>query len=218
MTHHPSFHTGKYRFSLIVLLVAFLAGGCGITRHQVNKYQEPRMNRQNFIPGLEPEESKNTIQIAVLGKGLAPETGSPQQRRLMAERAAVIDGYRQLSERLAGTIMQVYSEMGKNTVNRDMVISETNAYLRGARTYELSYEDGIATTRVVVFITPRELKFYHGSELSRVLMGALAGASLGAVAGGAAGLVTGSSDAVIYQTMGAAAAAGAAGGALLSTQ
>ncbi|MDY0164041.1 hypothetical protein [Desulfobotulus sp.] len=218
MTSYLSFHTqGRWLLALLFLAALFTAG-CGITRHQVVKHQEPRTSRHNFIPGLEPEEAANSIQVAVLGKGLAPETGSPQQRRLMAERAAVIDGYRQLSERLAGTIIQVYSEVGKSTVNRDLVISETNAYLRGARNYELSYEDGVATTRVVVFISPRELKFYHGSELSRLLMGALAGASLGAVAGGAAGVLTNSTDAVIYQTMGTAAAAGAAGGALLSTQ
>lgn len=212
------FHRTHACFIMILLPALVFLTGCGITGHQVLKYKEPKMYRHNFIPGMEPEEAANAIQVAVIGKGLAPETGSPQQRRLMAERAAVIDGYRQLSERLAGTIMQVYTEAGHNTIRRDMVISETNAYLRGARNYELSYEDGIATTRVVVFIHPRQLKFYHGSELSRMLAGALAGASLGAVAGGAAGVLTGSSDAIIFQTMGTAAAAGAAGGAIMSTQ
>ncbi|MCW7753814.1 hypothetical protein OOT00_07445 [Desulfobotulus sp. H1] len=218
MKLYPFFYPDKYSAPLLLILFSIIISGCGITGHQVVKHREPQTYRENFIPGLESGEARHKIRVAVIGQGLAPEKGSPQQRRLMAERASVLDGYRQLSERLAGTIMQVYSEAGHNTLNRDLIISETNAYLRGARTFESSYEDGLATTRVEVFISPRELKFYHGSELSRMLMGALAGASIGAVAGGAAGVLTNSSDAVIYQTMGVAAGAGAAGGAMLSTQ
>lgn len=145
-----------------IMGMCFLISLCGCsTTHQIFKYQTSvKKVNHHLIPGVEPEEAANKIMIVARGKGVAPENGSPMERRFMAERAAVIDGYRQLTERLAGIIVHYYAESGKNTISHDQVMIEASAYLRGAQIFGVSYQDGYATANVKVYIKPRKNKFY----------------------------------------------------------
>jgi len=188
------------------------------------KYENPiKTSTFNLIPGLEPEEASQKILVSVRGQGLEPSNGTRQQKRLMAERAAVIDGYRKLSERMAGTILNAYSAAGHNNISQDQITAETNAYLRGAQVGFVSHNDGIATAVVKLYLVPREYKFYHGSPTSRAIMGALAGAGLGAAAGSAAGAALGTNSATMEALGGTAgamaigSAAGGLGGAAMSS-
>lgn len=168
--------------------------GCS-TSHEVIKYQNKMNNSAlNLIPGLEPEEASQKILISVRGQGVEPATGTPQQKKLMAERAAVIDGYRKISERVAGMIINAYSAAGYSNISVDQVTSETNAYLRGAQVNFVSYKDGVASATVKVYMAPREFKFYNGSVFSRGLLGSLTGGATGAAAGSAAGTALGQSS------------------------
>lgn len=171
----------------------FLLGllGCS-SGHEILKYENPiQTSQQQLVPGLEPQEAGEKIAVDVIGQGIEPETGSPQQKKLMAERAAVIDGYRKLSERIAGTILNAYTASGRNNISVDQVMTETNSYLRGAQVAFIGHEDGIASARVKVYISPREYKFYHGTPTTRAILGALAGAGLGAAAGSGTGAALG---------------------------
>lgn len=191
--------------------------GC-TSRHQVVKYEDKIQKSENVIPGIEAAEAEEKIRITVTGTGLEPENGTPQYKKLMAERAAIMDGYRKLSERLAGAIIKVYSESGNNSISKDRITSETNAYLRGAQVASVAHENGMALAQINLFIQPREIRFYHGTKTSRTIIGALTGLAIGAAAGGAAGLLTDSTDEVIYTTMGVAGAAGAAIGGAAGSQ
>jgi hypothetical protein len=176
-----------------VLMVSMLLffNGCS-TSHEIIKYQTTMNNSAlNLIPGLEPEEASQKILISVRGQGIEPETGTPQQKKLMAERAAVIDGYRKISERVAGMIINAYSAAGYNNISVDQVTSETNAYLRGAQVNFVGFKDGVANATVKVYMAPREFKFYDGSFFSRSLLGSLFGGGTGAAAGAATGAVLG---------------------------
>jgi hypothetical protein len=174
---------------MVSLLLIFI--GCS-TSHEIIKYQTTMNNSAlNLIPGLEPEEASQKILISVRGQGIEPETGTPQQKKLMAERAAVIDGYRKISERVAGMIINAYSAAGYNNISVDQVTSETNAYLRGAQVNFVSFKDGVANATVKVYMAPREFKFYDGSFFSRSLLGSLGGGATGAAAGSAAGTALG---------------------------
>ena len=208
---YTKIHRTVYRKIVLFFVLASFGFGC-TTHHQILKFKTSEQKHENLIPGIESEESLNKIKVLVTGNGLEPETGSPQQRKLLAERAAVIDGYRKLSERLAGTIIKVYSESGNNNISKDQVTSETNAYLRGAQVLSIDFQNGMATANVAVYIEPRQLKFMHGSELSRAIIGALGGASLGAATAAGIGIVTGSSMGVITEAVGIGSAIGAAGG------
>ncbi len=218
----PRLRTGSYFPALISALC--LAGILGCTSgHEILKYENPiQTSQQQLVPGLEPEEAGDKIAVDVIGQGVEPETGSPQQKKLMAERAAVIDGYRKLSERIAGTILNAYSAAGRNNISVDQVMTETNAYLRGAQVAFVSHDDGIASARVKVYISPREYKFYHGTPTSRAILGALAGAGLGAAAGSGTGAALGTSSFTMEALGGTAGAmaigsgAGALGGSALA--
>lgn len=149
---------GIFLFLGTLWVLGVVLGGCS-TPHQVLRYQGTVMEDTHLIPGIEPGESVRKIMVSVKGEGLSPENGTAEQRRFMAERAAVIDGYRKLSERLAGLILNAQAQSGANTLSHDQVMIETNAYLRGAQVGGVTYHDGYATADVKVYLEPRESKF-----------------------------------------------------------
>lgn len=148
-------------FSAAIMVMCILSGflGCS-TGHQVLKYECGVNSAENIIPGIEPEESARKILILVRGKGIEPETGTPMQKKFLAERAAVLDGYRKLSERLAGMVINTQTQSGKNALSLDEVMVETRAYLQGAQIGRVTYQDGFATVDVKLYIKPRESKFF----------------------------------------------------------
>ncbi len=198
------------------LLIIGMYTGC-TSSHQVFKYENPIQKIQNLIPGVEPGESSNRITISVYGQGFAPEEGSPHQKKFMAERAATIDGYRRLSERLSGIVINAYSKSGIQGITVDQVTSETNSYIRGAQAKLISYRDGLAIVSTKVFIEPRQVRAYHGSKFSRALLSALAGASIGVAAGTGAGLAVGATAAEIEAATAIGAGAAATGNSAYST-
>lgn len=71
--------------------------------------------------------------IKVTGMGAPPNQGIPAQKKLMARRAAVVDGYRQLAEIVNG--VQVTSEtVVKNFVTEsDVIKTQVRAVIKGAQ-------------------------------------------------------------------------------------
>lgn len=202
----------------IIISVATLFAGAGCTSsHQIFKYENPIQEIKNLIPGVEPGESSNKIAISVFGHGFAPEEGSAQQKKFMAERAATIDGYRRLSERLSGIVVNAYSKSGIKGITVDQVTSETNSYIRGAQARLISYKDNVAIVNTKVYIEPRQVKAYHGSKASRAILSALAGATVGVAAGTGAGLAVGATAAEVEAATAIGAGAGAIGNGAYST-
>lgn len=153
----------KPAIGFVFAICMFLClSGCMTTSHQVLRYQSPLNYANNYIPGIEPEEAPVKIMIHVVGKGVEPSEGTPIQKKLMAERAAVIDGYRQLAERIAGIIIETESRVGNNSLSMDKVMIQANAYLRGAQVSTINYQAGFATADVKLYFQPRESKFYNG--------------------------------------------------------
>ncbi len=150
MNHFQYVTKRSILFFIIICCLMAVMTGCGTGGSFGSK-----KSGENFIAGIEPEEATRKIMVIVKGKGIEPATGTPLQKRLMAERAAVIDGYRKLAERLAGILINAHSESGENTVSMDQVMIETNAYLRGAQTSGMLFQNGYATVNVKVYIEPR---------------------------------------------------------------
>lgn len=141
-----------------VSFILFVLSACS-TNYQILKYQGSVSSSEHIIPGIEPEESARKIMIVVKGKGIEPEEGTPMQKKFMAERAAVLDGYRKLSERLAGMIVNAQTHSGKNTLSMDEIYTETRSYLRGAQVGTVTYQDGFAIVDVKLYIAPRQSIF-----------------------------------------------------------
>ncbi len=72
-------------------------------------------------------------QLTVTGAGASKGGGNPGQQRLLAQRAAIVDGYRQLAESVNG--VQVYSETTVNNyvVSNDVIKLQVKAVVRGAK-------------------------------------------------------------------------------------
>jgi hypothetical protein len=207
----------KIMGSILFLSVMAFCSAC-TSPHQVFKFENPIKNYPNLIPGVEAGEADNKIVISVFGEGFAPESGTGHQKKYLAERAATIDSYRRLSERLSGILITAYTKSGMKGVTEDQVTSETNSYLRGAQTQLVSYNNGLAVVNTRVFIVPREVRAYHGNKVSRAILSALAGATVGVASGTLGGLAVGATAAEIDAAASIGAGAGALGGAAYSAQ
>ena len=72
------------------------------------------------------------VTFQVTGKGLEPENALTKgEAILMAERAAVADGYRILVEKVRGVYVDAYTKAGRGSVNQDTIQVQTQSWLRG---------------------------------------------------------------------------------------
>lgn len=100
-------------------------------------------------PGGELDDHK-VVTFFVIGKGLEPENArSKGEAVIMAERAAVADGYRQLVEKIRGVYVDAFMRAGRGTVDYDTIQVHTQSWLRGTEVMEIyEGEYGITTARL----------------------------------------------------------------------
>ncbi|MFH2058468.1 MAG: hypothetical protein ABIJ59_06180 [Pseudomonadota bacterium] len=136
--------------SMVVLGVfaaAVLFSGCG-------NYVQPNSTAGGpgkvlGPPGGEVDDHK-VVTFFVIGKGIEPENAySKGEAVLMAERAAVADGYRQLVEKVRGVYVDAFMRAGRGTVDYDTIQVHTQSWLRGTEVMEISNgEYGITNVRM----------------------------------------------------------------------
>lgn len=71
--------------------------------------------------------------IRVTGTGAPPANGSPAQKRMMAKRAAIADGYRQLVEAVKGVNVDGETTVANFITTSDIVRTRVNGMVQGAR-------------------------------------------------------------------------------------
>lgn len=105
---------------------------------------QPEGKVPNIIPNSPVLETEQVIELSAVGMGVAPEnTISPSQALAMAKRAAIIDAYRQIGEKMYGIKIN-----GKDTV-KDMVMTnsvvkaQVEALIKNADIVETIYKDGL---------------------------------------------------------------------------
>lgn len=93
---------------------------------------------------------QKVVTFQVTGKGLEPENALTKgEAILMAERAAVADGYRQLVEKVRGVYVDAYMKAGRGAVNQDTIQVHTQSWLRGTEVMEITQADyGITEARL----------------------------------------------------------------------
>ena len=120
-------------------------------------------------PGVPDDQGIVTIQV--VGKGVPPsDTGNTGQGLLLAERAATIDGYRKLSEKIRGIYIQAYTSGGKYMVDNDVMRSETETWLRGAEIIETRHAShGIieVTMQVKIYVSPDHIIYRYYTRPGR---------------------------------------------------
>ena len=128
----------KKCFQFVILgVLIFLLAGC-------NVYKTSPGSVLNTGSG---ENGQNrVVTFTVTGKGVEPEAALTRgQARLMAERAAVADGYRQFLEKLEGVYVEAFAQGGYGTIDKDLITTRTRSFLRGVEIKEITHGDfGIA--------------------------------------------------------------------------
>ena len=126
--------------AVLFLFAILLIQGCGKSRP---------VTQGPDLPGKKVDDVKS-VTFRAEGKGLAPEDAiSMGQAAILAERAAVADGYRQLAEKIRGVYVDAFMESGSGAVNYDMIRTHTQTWLRGAEIISVEeVEHGITEARM----------------------------------------------------------------------
>jgi hypothetical protein len=113
---------------MVVLFVLTLLAGCYIVPIQ----DQPAGPQAQWVP----------ITLRAIGGGAPPEKAiNPAQARLMTERAARLDAYRNLLERAYGVAIRANSSVRDFVLQDDTIRSRVEAYIRGAKVIDTRYKD-----------------------------------------------------------------------------
>ena len=129
-----------------LMISSFMFAGCG-------SYSFMGKNPQPMVDGaLNPSEMQKIVTYRVIGKGIEPERSrSRAEAQLMAERAAVADGYRLLVEKIHGVYLDSQAFVRNGSVDYTLLRTETQAWLRGAEVVEINrLSNGITEAEMTV--------------------------------------------------------------------
>lgn len=126
----------------LILTAMFLFTGCAVSPNGYIETLTP--GNSNRVLGKYPGKpnKEGIVAVNVVGKGIPPENAiSKGQAILMAERAALADGYRKMAERINGIYIQAYLKAGRETIDYDLIRIETETWLRGVQVLEIKHRD-----------------------------------------------------------------------------
>ena len=104
-------------------------------------------------PALKPT---NIITIRAIGMGVAKEgVSSRAQEMALAKRAAILDGYRQLGEKLHGIKINGRDTVKDATLIRSEIRAEVHSVIRGAEVLETIWDKGLCQVEMEVKIDGR---------------------------------------------------------------
>ncbi|MBD3806908.1 LPP20 family lipoprotein [Sulfuricurvum sp.] len=92
--------------------------------------------------------------ITVIGQGVAPSiTASPAQAYALAKRSAIVDGYRQIAEKVAGVHVE-----GQDSIKNMMLASSSTrtwveAFIRGANITNTTFKDGLCEVEMEIALS-----------------------------------------------------------------
>lgn len=105
----------------------------------------PAMNNDgDMIPNSPILTPTNIIELSAVGMGVAPEsTISPSQALALAKRAAIVDAYRQLGEKMYGIRVNAQDTVRDMVLQNSVIKTSVKALIRNAEVTETVYKDGL---------------------------------------------------------------------------
>ncbi|PAF42427.1 LPP20 family lipoprotein [Helicobacter sp. 11S02596-1] len=108
-----------------------------------NESIAPR-NSEPMIPNTPILTPTNVIELSAVGMGVAPEwTISPSQALALAKRAAIVDAYRQLGEKMYGIRVNAQDTVRDMVLQNSTIKTKVQALIRNAEITETVYKDGL---------------------------------------------------------------------------
>lgn len=114
---------------------------------------EPKFDRDNdyigrgdntTIPNSPMLTPENEIVLSAVGIGVSPENSiSPSQAFAMAKRAAIVDAYRQIGEKMYGIRVNAQDTVRDMMLQSSTVKTKVQALIRNAEILETVYKDGL---------------------------------------------------------------------------
>lgn len=154
-------------FCRVAVLLILLSGCASMGQNSTTASPGPVLGL-----GKDDGNSQKVVTFEVIGKGLEPENAVTRgEGKIMAERAAVADGYRQLVEKLSGVYVDAFMKAGFGTVNKDMITTKTQSWLRGVDIVEIrSAEYGIteAVMELSIYFTKKDMVWWPSGLGPRV--------------------------------------------------
>jgi len=94
--------------------------------------------------------------LRVIGRGIEPERARTRAEAiLMAERAAVADGYRKLTEKIQGVYIDSQSYIRNGSVSYSLQQQQAQTFLRGAEITQINrLSNGITEAELIIHLNP----------------------------------------------------------------
>lgn len=103
-----------------------------------------RGDNNNIIPNSPILTPENEITLSAVGIGVSPENSiSPSQAFAMAKRAAIVDAYRQIGEKMYGIRVNAQDTVRDMMLQSSTVKTKVQALIRNAEILETVYKDGL---------------------------------------------------------------------------
>lgn len=107
--------------------------------------------RRSVTPIL---SAHHPILITVTGEGVAPvNTTSPAQAYALAKRAAVVDAYRLIAERVRGVKVEGHDYVRNMMIKRSSVRTSVYAMVRNANLVQTTFKDGLCEVEMDILIS-----------------------------------------------------------------
>lgn len=99
---------------------------------------------ESLIPNSPMLTENNVIELNAVGMGIPPEnTISPGQAMALAKRAAIVDAYRQIGEKMYGIRLNAQDTVKDMIVQNSTVKTKVQALIRNAEISESIWKDGV---------------------------------------------------------------------------
>lgn len=163
---------------IILLLVLVSLSSFGYAQQDMQAQLDQRflaanewLNKNNLTITSTPEQAFVNDYILVAAEGLPkPDSRSPGQRRLTAERAATVLAYRQLAEFLEGVAVVGDTLVKDAELQYDVVRAAVAGVVKGAQVVYKEYNDQEGTALVIVKLGMTGPRSF-GSVMYEKLMG-----------------------------------------------
>lgn len=135
----------------------------GFERTNVNSFNDMRRNvstaENDSAVGIQNSPiltPNNVIEIQAVGMGVAPEsTVSPAQALALAKRAAIVDAYRQIGEKMYGIRINANDTIRDMVAQNSTIKGRVQALIKNAEITETAYKDGLCQVNMEVKLDGR---------------------------------------------------------------